>query len=287
MHIDIQLNKVQWLAVALLFLFGCSASETDKQLAERLSLKYGIEIRSGAPETMYLDPYGYDDVTKYGAEIYQASPENVHDALLGIDKALSVYPDQFVSGLIGGIFIAGKIKFDGVRAGGTYGPSWIILATSDDTEQYLNNVSSVQFTTHHELSSFVYRQNPTLELMWGTLLPNDWQPVDSYVQALTPIDENISKLNQQGFLSYYGSTSVENDFNTFAEMVFVQPDELRALALRHKVIAQKMRLLMNCYSQIDPRMNRYFETHALNQVDADPVELSFSPEILAIKGEVL
>jgi len=62
-----------------------------------------------------------------------------------------------------------------------------------------------------------------------------------------------------GFLSPYGATNPENDFNVYAETVFLNPSHVATQAEKHPIVAKKLALLMEAYIQLDARFEGVFE----------------------------
>ncbi|MBI3561253.1 MAG: hypothetical protein HY080_05990, partial [Gammaproteobacteria bacterium] len=93
---------------------------------------------------------------------------------------------------------------------------------------------------------------------WLSQLPSGVQyadTVDQEVQAIMQgrrLDLPGEGLLQQGFLSDYGMTNMENDVNTYAEMLFTEPEKLMALATRYPRINAKYQLLTQFYQSLVP-----------------------------------
>ena len=61
-----------------------------------------------------------------------------------------------------------------------------------------------------------------------------------------------------GFLSAYGATDAENDFNTYAETIFTEPAWLRDLAGKHSLIGEKLAFVLKTYVRVDPSIDATF-----------------------------
>ena len=72
-----------------------------------------------------------------------------------------------------------------------------------------------------------------------------------------------------GFLSDYAKTSLENDFNTYAETALADPDAMSARAGAAPVVAAKLRLLIEAYRALDERWGLLFAKFGFG---ASPIE---------------
>ncbi|MCG8597937.1 MAG: hypothetical protein MI785_26715 [Kiloniellales bacterium] len=57
---------------------------------------------------------------------------------------------------------------------------------------------------------------------------------------------------RQGFVSDYGRSSIENDVNTYAELLMADPAELMRLAEAFPPVEAKARLLARYYARLNP-----------------------------------
>jgi hypothetical protein len=182
----------------------------------------------------------------------------------GIEAALEKYPPGFVNKLIGAVFICGKLRMDGALAGGAAGPAWLVLSAPDDlARDHVRRLA--EFTFHHELSSHVLRKDPTTMARWTAFAPPDAQFVKNVRETLAR-DGQAAPDPSTGFLTAYGSTNPENDFNTYAEEVFADAERLKSMARDQDAIKRKLRFVLNTYERIDGRLHRYFVMSGLDRV---------------------
>ena len=238
--------------LALLFITACTPSETIDDRKTRLSKAHNLLVSAGEPVTFFVPPYTRLDAKFTEAEIFPASQSILHESLAGVEDALNAYPAGFVSSKIDAIFISGEMTFNGMPAGGAYKHSWIIVASTTNPSGE-PNYNSALYGIHHELSSFVYHENPVTARVWASLMPENWQVKDNYIEALA-INESQPIDYKNGFLNSYAQTSVENDFNTYAEFVFARADELVELAQTFPLVAKKLRLFIDAYAKQSPEM---------------------------------
>jgi hypothetical protein len=229
--------------------------ETVAEHAARLSSTHGIIIGYGHPSTFFVPPYGPADARIDGIEMVGADPANLPPALDGVEDALALYPPGFVRRLVAAIFIAGELRLNTERAGGFTGPAWVLLAAPDSSSSAgirLNNVEGL----HHELSSFVLQKTNTLQ-EWMVFAPADWSFATHNEAALSHgRDQDPSP--ETGFLSAYGATTAENDFNTYAEKIFTEPKALVQVACQHALIRKKLLFVLHTYVTLDVRLDQVF-----------------------------
>lgn len=240
-------------------LFG--SGECPQQDAERLTKTYAIRVEFGDPSSFYTPPYGPSDATAPGFDTSPADPKQAAIALEGVEEALKLYPPGFVDKLIDAIFICGDLRMSGAPAGGAAGPAWIVLSAPHDL-----NRESVLLTAslgvHHELSSVVLRYEPTTMARWKEFEPADARFAQDASEAISRGDDADPDLST-GFLSAYGSSTPENDFNTYAEMMFAEVERLKKAAERHALVRRKLKFVLEAYERVDSRMHAYFERTGL------------------------
>ena len=267
-------SSVNWRvrgAIAACFLFAglavlawqwYSDRESVRDHTRRIEQAHGIKIGYGNPADFWTPPFKPEDATAPGVEMQPAELQNVAFALNGVEAALNEYPPGFVAHLIRAIFICGQLRMGGMEAGGSAGPVWIILSAPSDLGAAGIRLASV-LGVHHELSSFVLRVDPATRVLWSEFAPADWHFVEDAGGSLRRADDPDPS-PETGFLSAYGATNLENDFNDYAEKMFTEPDKLALLAARHPLIRRKLDFVRAAYVAIDARLADRFHRLGLN-----------------------
>lgn len=238
-----------------------AAHESVEAHASRLERTNGIRIGYGNPADFWAPPFKPEDATAPWIEMKRAEPRDVAISLEGIDAALQQYPPGFVAKLIKAVFICGELRMQGERASGTAGAAWVIVsARADYGPEGLREVGFA--TLHHELSSFVLRADPRTWAKWVKFAPAGWQFVEDPGGALRR-SVTTDPSPDTGFLSAYGATNLENDFNVYAEKMFGDPAEVARLAREHPLIRQKLDLVIETYAAIDPAFTERFRKMGL------------------------
>jgi hypothetical protein len=250
--------------------------------ADAIGRDHGIYIGYDGPETFFVPPWtSHDALTIPNGVMTRVELDAVPVALDGIEQALAVYPPDFVSTRCKAVFICGSLS-DGAQAGGTYGPAWIILVA---TERFGWDIfETARLGIHHELSSLVWMVRLDLQSRWRTLLPQGYTEAKDNAEALkaSPSEEGDV---ERGFLTPYGATGVENDFNTYAEIVFTDAARVAVLADKHPLIAQKLGLVMDAYISLDGRFEDLFKKLGLDRFASTDLPDLFPP--ILPNGELL
>lgn len=232
------------------------AGESAVERAARLTHEHGLEVRFGDPATFYVAPYAARDARIETVEMAPPDPSSVPPALDGIEESLRLYPPGFVGRVAKGLFVSGNLTVQGAAAGGTVGPAWIILAAPRSI-----NDASIRLTAligvHHELSSLVLARDPGALTRWTALAPAQWRFADSAPASLAQANA-ADPDPSTGFLSAYGATTPENDFNVYAEKMFTEPESVASLARKHARVAQKAAFVVDVYAAVDPRIRETF-----------------------------
>jgi hypothetical protein len=232
-----------------------------RQRATALGARHGLRIDYGAPTAFFVPPYGPEDAVIPGGAATPVVPSALPPALDGIEEALGVYPAGFVSTLCKAIFVCGSLTLDGAEAGGTFGPAWLILVAALKVRES-GIYETCRLGVHHELSSLIWAKVPDVQVRWSTLMPADWTPAKTNAEVLSRRQEQEDR--SDGFLSAYGSTTLENDFNVYAETMFAFPSRLLAAASRGPVVARKVALILEAYERLDPRLRETFKRQGLD-----------------------
>jgi hypothetical protein len=269
--------------VGLVFLrgnYGSVDADAVRLRAAALGDRHGLRIEYGPPDTFFVPPYTATDAVLQGGKAIAAELEAMPRALDGIESALALYPPGFVKTLCHAIFVCGGLTLDGARAGGSLGPTWLILVAAQRLGED-GIFDTCRIGVHHELSSLVWRHLPELAARWAMLLPNGWVSARNNADALA-LAVNEPEQRDDGFLSAYGATTAENDFNVYAETAFDSPSRLLAAANRSPLATRKAACLLQTYCRLDERFADVFARLGLKRllelsVTEPSVEGSFRP----------
>jgi hypothetical protein len=247
--------------VALLGKQACSDEDEPAPDPSQLGKRQNVKIGWGDPTTFYVPPYLPVDAVVDRVTFKPVTPAAALDALRGIARAFRAYPPGCLRRIITAIFIAGEIRVDGVVAGGTYWRDWIFVEASKDLRPETRALNT-EIAVHHETSSHLWLPDTGLQQAFLALEPADWQYAATVAEAMRMGREQAPPL-ETGFISAYGSTSPENDFNTYAQTIFHEPTRMKSLARAHPLIARKLALVLDAYIRVDDRLRDTFSQNGL------------------------
>ncbi|MDN3436399.1 hypothetical protein QMA03_18650 [Pseudoalteromonas sp. APC 3356] len=277
--------------VFLILVSACSYLENETDQANRLSKTYQVDIQAGEPRLFFPEQFAVSDGEPPILEMEMTTLADSSESLDGIEAALTTYPQGFVTEVIDAIYLSGPMLMEGAEAGGTYSSDSIILVNISDQNGTNFNFENSLKGVHHELSSLIYIRSPFVIFAWQALLPKEWKPVSSNYEALTQ-DRNVGPDYENGFLSRYGKTNIENDFNIYAEFAFAEPEKLRELAATYPIIAKKLSLFITGYTQFSAKYQQDFENYfartGLSDVAVQPenIEMTIHLDLSDLKPQI-
>ncbi len=236
------------------------AVDTEKDIKE-IKAQYGIEIK-------------YDQADNAIPELWRNPPDNgtaeaITQANLCrylpiLSRELKKYPANIIRHNLSTIFLFERLSFYGVPYGGTSLGRDLFLTGGDRNKGY--NDSYFSSLLHHEMSSVFFRAYHFPKETWSATNPPETFYVKSDQQILKTIaNKNNLAVNEnfyeQGFLAEYGYSTLENDFNLYAEMAFTQPEKLKELAEKYPRVRQKADLMKNFYLGISKDFSSVLDTH--------------------------
>ena len=81
-------------------------------------------------------------------------------------------------------------------------------------------------------------------------------------------DDTGPQLYAKGFVRAYGMTTLDNDYNTYAERMFADGPAFAKLLTGNPALRPKARLVMASYLAVDPAMAGYFQRTGLQAAAA-------------------
>ncbi len=243
-----------------------------KRIALELEKQFGLVVRYGDPSEFYVSPLPpTDNNPDEGYFIGRADEVSVPAALRGIREALGKYPPVLIRKYLTAVFISGKIMIYGVEGSGTYLNSWIYLAALKKHKQADSDFYAR--ILHHEISSLFINNAKFPSIRWH--LTNE--PGFKYLPTQKDVVRSASPENRRdpkeapswyraGFVHYYGMSSMENDFNMYAELAMTHPEQLKKLADQYPRIQAKTWILVDFYSSLAPELGDYLASAGLTKL---------------------
>jgi hypothetical protein len=263
------IKTIRWAALAVTISFGVlyfgiypyAEDSRIKQAADDLRNNYNIMVRYGDPADFFVPPLAAVDKNPK-IRIERAEKNHVYAALKGVGSALKMYPAMLVRKHLTALFIARTLEINGVTGAAMFTNSWIYVAVPARDEL---GIKSYELSLHHEFSSLLFNGGDFPIILWRLVNEPEFEYLGSQVDIINAAAPSNRKDPKQakmwhtaGFVSDYGMASMENDVNTFAELIMGDPGKLRLLCEKYPKIAQKKNILIQFYTKLAPEMSTYF-----------------------------
>lgn len=181
----------------------------------------------------------------------EVEPEDRDVAIRAIRRALAKYPEPLLVEHLSRVVVVRELRFSSIRAAGTNSIDTVYVACDGDSQDF------VEETVHHELSSILLRNFEArfAAHAWARLNAQDFVYGESGVEAILRHADSLEyddEWNERGFLHEYAAATLEDDFNSIVEKLFMNDARLFEIGARFPVIAEKIRLTEEFYRAIDP-----------------------------------
>lgn len=180
----------------------------------------------------------------------EANDEMINNSSNPVRLFLLRYDKSFIKEKIKSLNLFNRIIFRGSRAGGFHHSGHVWLTIGNYPEEKIPII--YQEILHHEFSSIIYKQPSLFDktLIWKKISPG----YEYSLQFLKKCLDNINfgnasndEILYKGYLLNYSTTDDENDFNVYAEHVFMHPDLLKIYYQKYPLVAKKARLFKQMY----------------------------------------
>lgn len=241
------------LSISLLFLSIINFAQTRYTLS-----KYNIELIFETENNMFPQNwYG----GKVDAFISSLDKDEQTRSLKIIQKTLAKYPDNFIKRHLKKIYVLHTIQFFGQKFGGTYSieKDAIYLSNKGINLGYTDNY--IERTFHAEFSSILFNTYPHFFLKDDWIKNSLFKHGNSGVTALKNGNSNTDfseDFHIKGFLNQYASSSIENDFNSFAKNIFCNKRSFWKITQKNYLIREKKDLIIYFYHSLDNQFNESF-----------------------------
>ena len=192
---------------------------------------------------------------RINAQAEPLSEKEIDRSIAIVTKSLRKYPTKLIKSNLKVVYVVHRLKFFGVSAAGTNCYWKVYIVNRGIAEGFTDDFIEKVF--HAEFSSILFDNYNTKfdQESWKKINPQSFKYGTSGVDAVKQqkASENITDfLLQQGFLSEYAQSTLENDFNSFAKNVFTADDHFWDIVGRHERIRKKLTLFINFYHSLDP-----------------------------------
>lgn len=189
-------------------------------------------------------------------------PSEVERSMEIIFDALGKYPAIVMEENLGRVYVVGSLEFKGVSYAATNSRDTIYMTNRGRSEGYTNVFIERLF--HAEFSSILLRnyRDSFPEESWLAANPEEFEYGESGAEAILTgrASEDMNpKLLKQGFLTEYGMSTMENDFNSYAKHLMTQGSIVLECAKRYPRVQKKIDVFIAFYCSIHPEFTaEYF-----------------------------
>ena len=242
-----------WTALAAAAFVYAAVSTTDY-----VDARTGIPIRFDTTDDMFPPSWRGGKVR---ASAVRVDAGEVNRSLELVDAAMSKYPAGLLKQNIDAVFIVKEMRFYGLKYGGTNSRDTIYVSNRGVGDGFTDHY--ILSTFHHELSSILLRNYPVMfdRAAWLAANRDGFTYRSSGMESLkdgTAGTKYSRRFHLDGFLNQYATSSMEEDFNTFAEALFTGDSRFWEAVDRYPRVEKKAAVILAFYAALDPG---YTEEH--------------------------
>jgi hypothetical protein len=224
---------------------------------EKVLLEKPVRVLTSDEANIFPESWRKPPVSASGGTLNEEHFERVKKTMA---KALAKYPAKVLEKHLENVYILSELKYSGISAGGTNSRTCVYVKVSDVKKGYSDH--HIEDVFHAEFSS-IFLRNLKKDFptdAWAKINPPGFKYFSSGVEAIKKKKVGLAneELLQQGFLSQYGQSDMENDFNGFAGKLFTGDAKLWQNADKHPKIQAKLKLTLEFYSKLDESFSEKF-----------------------------
>lgn len=178
-----------------------------------------------------------------------------------LDRALKKYPPQVLQADLKAVHVLAELRYCGVVTSGTNSRTSVYLKIGDVEKGFTD--AHIEGVFHAEFSSILLRNHANLfdKEAWQAANPPGFKYLGNGVDAVKQKKASTTlreELHEQGFLVEYAQSTMENDLNGFAKLLFNGDARLWRTAEAFPKIKRKLDLTLAFYQKMDPAFSETF-----------------------------
>lgn len=162
---------------------------------------------------------------------------------------IATYNKEFLKKFASSMNFLHNLKYEGQNVGGLSNGRYVFINLKSYDSDYVNTFYARAL--NHELSSGVYRSLSYKETQEWISISNSYDFSSDYLNKClngTTFYRQASEIILgKGFLSNYGLTCPENDFNVYAERLFGRDEDLKVWIKKYPKVKIKIDLMKKIY----------------------------------------
>jgi hypothetical protein len=232
--------------IALLLPASLIAANTDTTIIN------GVNIVSEYSKAIFPASWQGGAINATGEQI---APDELKRAEPIIIKALKKYPQNLLKITLRSVYLIKSMSFFNVGFGGTNSSDAVYVTNNGETNGYTD--AYIEQTFHHEFSSILFRDYPSLidTITWKKQNDPgfDYNDPENGVGAIKNNESSQglnTELAKKGMLTQYAMSSLENDINTVAQNLFMPAPDFWEIADNYPKVGMKVKLLIAFYGKL-------------------------------------
>jgi hypothetical protein len=236
----------------LLFAGGLLLPLVSSAADERVILEAPARVVTSTSPAIFPESWQKAPVWASG----EALPEEQFDRVRRIlGRALAKYPPQVLREDLKAVYVLAELRYSGVITSGTNSRTSLYLKIGDERKGFTD--AHIEGVFHAEFSSILLRKHARYfdQAAWQAVNPPGFAYLGNGVDAVKQKKAGLTlreAMHQAGFLVEYAQSTMENDLNGIAKMLFNGESALWEIAARFPKIRRKLDLTLAFYQKIDP-----------------------------------
>jgi len=240
-----------------------NAVKAESELFEWRNIFYRDEIIFTADKGIFPSTWYDPEINAKAESLSESEIERSRSIII---SAMDKYPIEVLKDDLKSVYILKSMNFFGVDYGGTNSETSVYVTNSGEDMGYSDIYIEESF--HHEFSSVLLRKYKQLfdESGWRQINPDGFEYFDEVTGGSGAIREGKAskefdpEFHEMGFLYEYAGSTSENDFNSFAENIFIGDESFFKTVEGYEKLKAKLDLIIRFYNTINPRFTiEYFK----------------------------
>jgi len=168
-----------------------------------------------------------------------------------IENFLSFYPKKVIRDNLKNIYLISDLKFYGKSFGATNSKNSLYIKSKGKNKGYTNTF--LTNVIHSEFSSILLRKYKFNKNAWNNINKKDFKYLGTGVKMLGQknLYSQNEKLLNNGFITKYAQSSLENDFNQVTSWLITRTKKLKKLCVKYPRIRIKAEIVKSFYKSIN------------------------------------
>ena len=256
-HSNLNSKYTWWVSAIILILLasGFGFQIKTQSIRDRLEDYYGIKIE--------LNNYRLPSAWDTPDVVYRVVPWVSRQRVLSdLAYDLSRYDREFVAQYLSTIYLFSQMRLHGQEYGGTtyHSRKWLYL---DYRWLGDRNQTDEAMGFHHEFSSLLLKlAGQSFDInQWRQLKPEGFEYQFHQSSWRNLAQGNLSLSGDEddylmGVLCGYGTSTLEDDVNTYAQYLLAKPMRLDTIGARYPLVRKKAELLRSFYRDIGQNLEK-------------------------------